>query len=89
MRSKDRSPSHRNRAPEGSRGSPFENLLFTAIFSAGTLLLAIRGVAQQTPTALALEQRFKQLDKNGDGKITTDEVRNRHSSSSAIGMATA
>jgi len=31
-------------------------------------------VAQQAADQSAIEQRFKQLDKNGDGKITTDEV---------------
>jgi len=36
--------------------------------------MALRGVAQQVSAVNALEQHFKQLDKNGDGKITTDEL---------------
>src|SRR5262249_40353776 len=31
-------------------------------------------LAQQKSEAESLQQRFKQLDKNADGKITTDEV---------------
>lgn len=42
-------------------------VLFGIIGTAG-------GSAQQKSEADSLEQRFKQLDKNGDGKITTDEV---------------
>src|SRR5262245_65748612 len=30
--------------------------------------------SQQKSDVEALEQRFKQLDKNGDGKITTEEL---------------
>jgi Redoxin/Copper type II ascorbate-dependent monooxygenase, C-terminal domain/EF hand len=51
-----------------------KNYLIPAVFIAGALLCALRGFAQQSPAAQALELRFKQLDKNGDGKITTDEV---------------
>jgi thiol-disulfide isomerase/thioredoxin len=39
-----------------------------------TLFIAPLAAAQELTTQAALEQRFKQLDKNGDGKITTDEV---------------
>jgi mono/diheme cytochrome c family protein len=51
-----------------------KNYLITATFTACTVVMALRGVAQQTSAVEALEQRFKQLDKNGDGKITTDEL---------------
>lgn len=51
-----------------------KNYLITAIFAACTALSAIRGVAQQSSSVEALEQRFKQLDKNGDGKITAEEL---------------
>jgi hypothetical protein len=37
-------------------------------------LVAPRALAQQPSAMQALDQRFKQLDKNGDGKITTDEL---------------
>jgi hypothetical protein len=37
-------------------------------------LAAASAVAQQKSEAETLQQRFKQLDKNADGKITTDEV---------------
>src|SRR3954463_11125927 len=46
-------------------------LVIAAICS---LLIAASAVAQQKSEAQSLDQRFKQLDKNGDGKITTDEV---------------
>ena len=35
---------------------------------------ALRVIAQQSSAIVGLEQRFKQLDNNGDGKITTDEL---------------
>ena len=38
------------------------------------VLVALRGVAQQTSAVKALEDRFKVLDKNGDGKITSEEL---------------
>jgi redoxin/copper type II ascorbate-dependent monooxygenase-like protein/EF hand domain-containing protein len=60
--------------PKDSGEAALKNHLIAATFAACTVLTALRGVAQQSPAALALEQRFKQLDKNGDGKITTDEL---------------
>jgi hypothetical protein len=40
----------------------------------GGLLATASAPAQQKSDAESLRQRFKQLDKNGDGKITTEEV---------------
>ena len=37
-------------------------------------LITLRGMAQQASEVKALEERFKVLDKNGDGMITTDEL---------------
>jgi len=42
--------------------------------TAGAALLAHPGFAQQTDAEKSLEERFRQLDKNGDGKITTAEL---------------
>src|SRR5438067_4525553 len=36
--------------------------------------MALRGFAQDASAVKALEDRFKQLDKNGDGRITTAEL---------------
>lgn len=41
---------------------------------AGTALLAHAALAQQTAAEKSLEQRFRELDKNGDGQITTAEL---------------
>jgi len=41
---------------------------------AGALLWTLPAAAQQSDAEKALEERFRQLDKNGDGKITTDEL---------------
>lgn len=49
--------------------------LISATLFACTVLAAIRAAAQQTPAEQALEARFRQLDKNRDGKITTDELK--------------
>jgi len=51
-----------------------KNRLITATFSAFIVVWALRGFAQQSSAVEALEQRFKQLDQNGDGQITTDEL---------------
>jgi hypothetical protein len=49
-------------------------LLVAGIGTALAALVAIRGVAEQSAAEKTLQERFKQLDKNGDGKITTDEL---------------
>lgn len=48
--------------------------LIRATLVAVALIAADRACAQQTPAERALEARFKQLDKNGDGRITIDEL---------------
>ncbi|MBU0608168.1 MAG: hypothetical protein KKI08_09775, partial [Armatimonadetes bacterium] len=48
---------------------------FLSGLSLGALALLTLGAAlsqQQPPTGL--EERFKQLDRNGDGKLTPDEL---------------
>src|SRR4051794_28365891 len=49
-------------------------LALVLLFAAFCALLAVPASAQQKSDLDSIEQRFKQLDKNGDGKITTDEV---------------
>jgi len=49
-------------------------LLIIGTLTASAVLLALPGFAQQTDAEKTLQQRFGQLDKNGDGKITTDEL---------------
>jgi hypothetical protein len=51
-----------------------KNNLLAATLIGCTALLALRGSAQQPAEIKALEDRFKQLDTNGDGRITTDEL---------------
>ena len=49
-------------------------LLIRSAIAICVVLSTLRGVAQQASAVKALEDRFKVLDKNGDGKITTDEL---------------
>src|SRR5687768_3473189 len=42
--------------------------------AAGTALLTQAALAQQSAAEKSLEERFRQLDKNGDGQITTAEL---------------
>jgi thiol-disulfide isomerase/thioredoxin len=54
--------------------APLKNYLLAATFICCMALLALRGFAQQAAEIKALEDRFKQLDKNGNGRITIDEL---------------
>jgi hypothetical protein len=49
-------------------------ILVIGSLAAVAALFGQQGFAQQTEAKRALEQRFQQLDKSGDGKITTDEL---------------
>ena len=51
-----------------------KKLLVAGIGTVLAALVAIRGVAEQSAAEKTLQERFKQLDKNGDGKVTTDEL---------------
>src|SRR3954469_2108766 len=68
----DRSPARLEEVQEEA------HLLIRHIFTAALALcatsMAVRGFAQQPSDVKAVEERFKQLDKNGDGRITKDEV---------------
>lgn len=49
-------------------------ILLLGIGTAIAALIAIHGVAGQSTAEKTLRERFQQLDKNRDGKITTDEL---------------
>src|SRR5688572_18765763 len=51
-----------------------KTILISSAIAIYVVLSTVRGFAQQASATKALEDRFKVLDKNGDGKITRDEL---------------
>jgi hypothetical protein len=51
-----------------------KTILISSAIAICVVLSTVRGFAQQVSATKALEDRFKVLDKNGDGRITRDEL---------------
>jgi peroxiredoxin len=51
-----------------------KTILIPSVIAICVVLSTLRGMAQQSSAIKALEDRFKVLDKNGDGKITNEEL---------------